>query len=151
MIELEVQSASSVETIPGVLDFGTWLATAVDGPDDVSLVIRVVDEAEMQDLNARYRGLDKTTNVLSFPSDVPESIKQELEAAPLGDIVICAPVVEAEAQAQGKPPMDHWAHLSIHGLLHLLGHNHEEEDEAVRMEAMEIACLETLGIPDPYK
>jgi probable rRNA maturation factor len=149
-IELELQVASTSDAVPGREAFENWLASALRDCDDVGLAIRVVDETEMQALNSRYRGQDKPTNVLSFPADLPEALRGRIEPEPLGDIVICASIVETESKAQGKPTAHHWAHLTIHGLLHLLGHDHQEKVQAQAMEALEIDCLSRLGIPDPY-
>ena len=100
----------------------------------------------MRDLNARYRGKDRPTNVLSFPADLPEAVELPL----LGDIVICAPVVHDEARQQGKSPAAHWDHMLIHGVLHLLGYDHESDREAEEMEALETRALQILGWPCPY-
>ena len=108
--------------------------------------IKIVDEAEIQALNHTYRGKDQTTNVLSFPSDVPDFVA----STHLGDLAICATVVEQEATAQHKPLEHHWAHMSIHGVLHLLGYDHMEDDEAEEMETLEVELLQGLGIDDPY-
>ena len=149
-IDLELQDASNGDAVPSRKQFEAWLAAALEGRDEVAVVIRVVGEDEMRDLNARYRGQDKATNVLSFSADLPEVLKGQFRPEPLGDIVICAPVVAAEAVRQEKALHDHWAHLTVHGLLHLLGHDHQDEDEAQVMEAREIAILAAIGIPDPY-
>lgn len=109
---------------------------------DASLTVRFVGEAEGRDLNHRYRGRDRATNVLTFPYDSPG----RLEA----DIVICMPVVRREAREQRKRVEDHLAHLLVHGVLHAQGHEHEDDDEARRMEAMEVAILRRFRIADPY-
>jgi probable rRNA maturation factor len=106
----------------------------------------LVDEPESRALNERYRGKDRPTNVLSFPAELPE----ELDIPLLGDIVICAPLVAEEASSQGKPVEAHWAHLVVHGVLHLLGHDHQLESEAREMEALEVELLASLGFPNPY-
>lgn len=106
----------------------------------------MVGRAEGSDLNHRYRGRPGPTNVLSFPFEAPPGVR----SACLGDIVLCAPVVAEEAADQGKPPADHWAHLVVHGILHLLGHDHHNEVEAARMEALEVRVLRRLGVGDPY-
>jgi len=111
------------------------------------VLIRLVDETEGARLNADYRGKNYPTNVLSFPFEVPPGIPN----THLGDLVICAPVVVGEAVAQGISVEAHWAHLTVHGVLHLLGYDHLEDDEAERMEAEEIRILETLGFPNPYQ
>ena len=114
------------------------------GEAEVSVCL--VDEGEMARLNSRYRGKDTATNVLSFPADLPPEIGLPL----LGDLVICAPLVDAEAAAQQKPVDAHWAHLTIHGVLHLLGYDHQAPDQAAEMEALEISLLASMGIADPY-
>ncbi len=113
----------------------------------VELTLRVVDEAEARELNLRWRERDYATNVLSFPADGLADIAPDL----LGDIVLCAPVVAAEAATQGKRVADHWAHLTVHGVLHLLGFDHEDEQAAAIMEEHERAILAGLGIADPYR
>ena len=105
-----------------------------------------MDAKEGRALNRHYRGKDYATNVLSFPADLPEGVDLPL----LGDLVICAPVVAKEAQDQGKPLAAHYAHLTVHGVLHLLGMDHEDEREAEAMEAIEREILADLGLPDPY-
>jgi probable rRNA maturation factor len=150
-IELEVQNATRAAGVPGLDEFRTWVTVALDGRDGVSLVLRVVDEGEMRTLNARYRGHDRPTNVLSFPAELPASVTTRLDTEPIGDIVMCAPLVSSEAQAQEKPLAAHWAHLTVHGVLHLLGLDHQSEQEAQQMEAREIDCLANLGFPNPYE
>ena len=121
------------------------LADASRDGSCTAFTIRIVDEAESQELNRRYRGKDKSTNVLSFPYD-----GDMLDVPILGDIVICGPVVAMEAQQQGKEPRAHWAHLVVHGCLHLLGYDHVQESEAEVMEACERKILAGMGFPDPY-
>ena len=150
-IELEVQNASASEHLPGDDFFRKWVTAVLAGQGDFSLAVRIVDADEMRDLNQQYRGKNQPTNVLSFPTEIPESVVQELRYVPLGDIVLCAPVVEKEAGEQNKPPGNHWAHLTIHGVLHLLGHDHQAEEEAHTMESIERDLLAQLGIPDPYR
>lgn len=111
--------------------------------------MRIVDEAESRALNHRFRDRDAPTNVLSFPAG-DDLVLPEGEARPLGDIVLCAPVVEREAALQGKPAGAHWAHLLVHGALHLLGYDHGNDADAAEMEALEIAVLAAGGLPDPY-
>ena len=112
--------------------------------------LRFVREQVSRDLNNQYRGKQSPTNVLSFPADIPAELSSCLDCAPLGDIVLCAELVEHEAEQQGKPLKAHWAHLLIHGVLHLLGYDHDTEDNANRMENLEIKALERLGFPNPY-
>lgn len=116
-------------------------------PDTCSEVsIRIVDGAEMQSANAQWRGQDKTTNVLSFPADFPVEIGLKY----YGDILICAEVVESESVQQNKTPDAHWAHMVVHGMLHLQGYDHIEDQQAVEMEQCEVAILARLGYPNPY-
>ena len=146
MLELELQLATDCESVPSREDFQRWSEPAV-AQADAELVIRVVDRDESADLNSRYRGKAGATNVLSFPFTVPEGVVTEL----LGDLVLCAPLVEEEAAAQGKTMEAHWAHLTIHGVLHLQGYDHQSPDEAEIMEAKEVAILAQLGYPNPYE
>ncbi|KAA8734556.1 rRNA maturation RNase YbeY [Acinetobacter qingfengensis] len=119
--------------------------------DHCELGIACVDLNESHQLNLQYRGKDKPTNVLSFPSDIPEDILPMLDARPLGDLVICIPVVLTESQQQNKNPHDHFTHLLVHGVLHLIGYDHElGETEAEEMETLEIEILAKLGLDNPY-
>ena len=119
---------------------------------DCEIGIACVDTAESQQLNLQYREKDKPTNVLSFPSDIPEEMLALLDAEQLGDLVICIPVVLQEAAEQHKKPLDHFTHLLVHGVLHLLGYDHETcEADAEEMEALEIAILKKLTIENPYQ
>lgn len=145
-IEIDVQVATVFQPLPGNPEFNLWIAAALRDKTEAELTLRLVDEAESRELNSRYRGKDTPTNVLSFPADLPPGIEVPL----LGDIVICVPLVVAEAAAQNKPIQAHWAHLVIHGALHLLGHDHQDEQEAREMEALEADLLSSLGYPDPY-
>jgi len=113
---------------------------------DAALAIRIVGAREAKAINRRWRGKGYAPNVLSFPAALPAGVPSPL----LGDLVICAPVVTAEARAQGKRPGAHWAHMVVHGVLHLLGHDHARPAEALRMERLERRALATLGHPDPY-
>jgi probable rRNA maturation factor len=146
-IELEVQRATTWEPLPSDEQFGLWVRTALQGRSSAELAIRIVDREESRRLNRQYRGKDAPTNVLSFPADLPGEIGLNL----LGDILICAPQVAEEALAQGKSEHAHWAHLTIHGVLHLLGYDHQQAAEAEVMEGIETALLESLGIPNPYE
>ena len=145
-IELEVQRATAFEPVPDDRQFARWVQAALGGDAAAELTLRIVGEEEGRRLNRRYRGKDTATNVLSFPADLPPEIGLPL----LGDIVLCAPLIAAEAADQRKPADAHWAHLTIHGVLHLLGHDHLAAEQAEQMEALEIAMLESLGIANPY-
>ncbi|MDE2052644.1 MAG: rRNA maturation RNase YbeY, partial [Gammaproteobacteria bacterium] len=135
---------------PRARDIAMWAGMAIGRrASGGELGIRVVGSAESRRLNARYRGKDKPTNVLSFPP-VPLPARAAGDAHPLGDLVICARVVRSEAREQKKPLEAHWAHLVVHGALHLIGYDHEREGEAKRMERREIAVLRRLGFANPY-
>lgn len=147
MIELDLQIASEGQA-PTLEQLQQWCALALrQRSADSELTIRLVDEAEGRELNNTWRHKDYATNVLSFPADVPEGL---LDIPLLGDLVICVPVVEREAIEQGKSLEAHWAHLVIHGCLHLLGYDHINDDEAEEMESLEQNLLAELGHPDPY-
>lgn len=147
MSQLDLQVASEQQQLPDAGTFSEWIKAALPvEKQDWELTIRVVDLEESQQLNRDYRAKDKPTNVLSFPSDLPP----ELNIPLLGDIVICAPVVMQEAAEQHKPALAHWAHLTVHGCLHLLGYDHEEDADANIMEALETRILIGLGFADPY-
>jgi probable rRNA maturation factor len=143
--DVEIQVASKEKELPADEDFMQWTEAALENKD-ASVVIRIVNEGESRQLNREYRGRDKPTNVLSFPFEVPP----EVPSKHLGDLVICAPVVAEEAAQQGKPLLHHWAHMVVHGLLHLQGYDHLQEDDARRMESLECKLLREMGIPDPY-
>jgi len=144
---IEVQYAVTADGIPGAESIRQWVARALPAENAAAeLTVRIVDEAEITALNRQYRGKDGPTNVLSFPYEGIPGIASNL----LGDVVICAPVVTAESVAQDKPLEVHWAHMVIHGVLHLLGYDHHKEGEASRMESTEIELLAGLGYANPY-
>jgi len=148
LITLDLQIACKNENLPTNENFQTWLESAlIPFKKSFEVTIRIVDEEESQTLNHQYRNKNKPTNVLSFPFEVPDGIEMDL----LGDLIICANVVEKEAQQQKKPLNHHWAHMVIHGSLHLLGYDHISDKEADEMESLEINILKTLNIPDPYQ
>ncbi|UVE19791.1 rRNA maturation RNase YbeY [Pseudomonas sp. LS44] len=148
MLELDLQVATQTAT-PTISQFQQWCELALrQRSADSELTIRLVDEAEARELNSTYRHKDYATNVLSFPAEVPDEL---LDIPLLGDLVICVAVVEREAAEQGKTSEAHWAHLVIHGCLHLLGYDHIDEVEAEEMEALERQLLAELGHPDPYR
>ena len=145
-LDLQIASADS-QPLPSEEQFISWLnAVVIRFQDDAEVTIRVVDSSESQQLNNDYRGKDKPTNVLSFPFQVPEGIELDL----LGDLVICKQVVEQEALEQGKPLNAHWAHMVVHGTLHLLGYDHIIDAEADVMEALETEIMLELEFTDPY-
>jgi len=146
MIDIEVQNVTSFAPVPSRLQFEQWAGAALGEITDAELLIRLVDRQESSQLNARYRDQNKATNVLSFPADLPQEVGLPL----LGDIVICAPLVAEEAQAQNTSAEAHWAHLTIHGVFHLLGYDHQSYEDAARMEPLESEILRSLGFPDPY-
>ena len=152
MFQLEVQNASDA-TIPDSGWLSACASVAYEGEREASAVLRIVNAEEAQGLNRDYRQKDYATNILSFPSDfsdIPKGLLDESEAGYLGDLVICAEVVAKEAKEQEKTVEQHWAHLVIHGILHLQGYDHISDSEASAMEAIEIKLLEELGVPDPY-
>ncbi len=132
---------------PSLEQFNLWVDAVLNHFNkEYQVSIEIVDLATSQQLNNDYRGKDKPTNVLSFPLELPDYIDEPL----LGDLAICAEVVKKEAQEQNKKEVDHWAHLTIHGTLHLLGFDHIEEEEANEMESLEILILNQLNISNPY-
>ena len=145
---IDLQIACEQETgLPTAEQIEQWAAAAVQPQsDEVEMTVRIVDEAESHELNLNYRGKDRPTNVLSFPFECPDEVELPL----LGDLVICRQVVEREAQEQEKPLMAHWAHMVVHGSLHLLGYDHIEDDEAEEMESLETQIMTELGFADPY-
>lgn len=147
-LTLDVQYATTNENLPTQTQLALWVKTAIgNNMAQAELTIRIVDSQESQMLNNTYRGKDKPTNVLSFPFEAPPEIELPL----LGDLVICATVVENEAREQNKVLEAHWAHMVVHGCLHLLGYDHIEDEEAEEMESLETQLIESLGFIAPYK
>jgi probable rRNA maturation factor len=150
-LQLDVQLAVEKENdLPSEEQLNTWANAALvtrTEHEEPELTIRIVDEAESQELNFEYRGKDKPTNVLSFPFEAPAHVPIPL----LGDLVVCKQVVEREAIEQGKTLTAHWAHMIVHGCLHLLGYDHIEDEEAEEMEGIERVVMADLGFEDPYK
>ena len=145
---IDLQIACEQETgLPTAQQIEQWARAAVQPQsDEAEMTVRIVDEGESHALNLNYRGKDRPTNVLSFPFECPDEVELPL----LGDLVICRQVVEREAQEQEKPLMAHWAHMVVHGSLHLLGYDHIEDDEAEEMESLETQIMTGLGFADPY-
>ena len=146
-LRVDVQLATDDASLPTQRQLVEWARAAWrGGSDDAEVVVRAVDEAEGRRLNHEFRGRDRATNVLSFPFEPPPGV----EFDHLGDLVICAPVVAREASAQGKSAAAHWAHMVVHGMLHLQGYDHAEPAERERMEGLEIKILGELGYINPY-
>lgn len=150
-IELTLQVACDAPDLPGQAEFERWAAAALEGRcDQAGLTVRIVGEPESRRLNRSFRHRDGPTNVLSFPAGPLADLPAGLRDSALGDLIVCAPLVTREAAEQGKPVAAHWAHLVVHGTLHLLGYDHAGEGEALAMEALEAEILAGLGFPDPY-
>ncbi len=147
MNQIEIQTIFESAGQPDQQQIQLWIDTALaDYDQDTEIVVRIVDEQESAELNEQYRHKSGPTNILSFPVDLPEGIELDL----LGDLVICAPVLEKEALEQDKILEHHWAHIIVHGVLHLLGYDHIDDNEAELMENKEIAILSKLHINNPY-
>lgn len=147
-IKIDLQNDSDLPNVPDERQLASWVEQALQQVyPGLEQSIRVVDEVESRQLNKAYRGKDRSTNVLSFPSEQSELLDYDY----LGDLVICAVVVEAEALQQGKSLTAHWAHMIVHGMLHLQGYDHLDESEAEQMEALEIEILAALGHTNPYQ
>ena len=145
--EISFELADEKLSHPDIEQMCAWVQATLDKAGksgDISLC--VVDEDQMAELNSRYRGKSGATNVLSFPAELPANLPLEL----LGDILLCAPVIEREADEQGKSADAHWAHMLVHGTLHLLGYNHEQDEDAAQMEQREMEILAEFGFANPY-
>jgi len=152
---IDVINDSCAAALPSAEQLQQWSDT-VSGhlppsSKPVTVGLRIVDADEGEQINQQYRGRDYATNVLSFGSELPDVVLDTLDEIPLGDLVICAPVVEREATEQGKPLPAHWAHMLVHGLLHLHGFDHEVDEQASVMEALETRILTEMGFDDPYR
>jgi probable rRNA maturation factor len=152
---IDVINDSTSTQVPGAAQLQIWGDTALKYltvPDKpLSLGLRIVDEDESAAINLAYRQKDYATNVLSFSAELPDAVLESLDEVPLGDLVICAPIVAREATAQAKSLPAHWAHMLIHGMLHLNGFDHESESEALEMETLETRILHDLGFDNPYQ
>lgn len=150
-LDVSVSYAVPRAGVPSAVSFRKWVAAALHGRiREADLAIRIVGSKEGRALNRHFRGKDYATNVLSFPAELPEGLPEGVRLPLLGDLVICAPVVAREAREQGKSLASHYAHLTVHGTLHLLGWDHEDEADALCMEQLEREILAGLGIEDPY-
>jgi probable rRNA maturation factor len=147
-VAVAVQDVSGAAVVPSPAKLRKWARSAVGSKRKGEITVRIVTTAESAALNSEYRGKKGSTNVLSFPAAAAPAVRGEL--LPIGDLVICASVVEREAREQGKKLDAHWAHMVVHGTLHLLGYDHESRREAAAMEKRERALLAALGFPDPY-
>jgi probable rRNA maturation factor len=155
-LRIDIQYATSRKGVPHARSLRNWSTQALlySGyslqPTDYCLTLRIVGNAESRTLNRRWRGKDKPTNVLSFPSNLTNHDPRVTSHVPLGDLVLCAPVIAREAREQRKSPAAHWAHMVTHGVLHLLGYDHVKNRDAIRMEAREVEILSHFGYQDPY-
>ena len=155
-VQVDVQVASGVSNVPEVSDIQKWLEQAIshvgtDATRDIEVSVRIVDEEEGRSLNKQFREQDNATNVLSFPlMDAGSAALPAAMPLALGDIVICGPVVVREANEQGKDSSDHWAHMLVHGALHLFGYDHETDAQAAEMESLEARILVAGGVENPY-
>ena len=154
--QVQLQVATEAQQLPDELRVGEWVHTALlrakrATPDDAAITVRFVDESESENLNSNFRGINKPTNVLAFPASIDAHVQVSDEAAELGDLVICAQVVAREAAEQDKTADAHYAHMTVHGVLHLLGYDHGDATEAMTMESLEKEILAELGYPDPYR
>lgn len=149
-VKLDLEKAEKSEEPPSRDEFQQWVDLALVDDRSAQVSIRLVDKCESQTLNKKYRNKDKPTNVLSFPMELPDDLIAEMDIAMLGDLVICSSIVENEAKQQAKKSRDHWAHIVIHGMLHLQGYDHVLESDAETMENLEINLLKKIGIDNPY-
>jgi len=148
MVAIELQNAAPEFNIPDESEFQSWAKKIDTSENDQQIVaLRIVDEEEMSKLNSQYRQKAGPTNVLSFPADLHE----EIDIPFIGDVVVCAPVVIKESVDQGKSEISHWAHMTVHGILHLQGYDHINETDAEQMESIEIRVMNELGFENPYK
>jgi len=146
MITVELQNAASDYTVPDESLFQSWASAIETSQYDQIVALRIVDEKEISELNALYRKKQGATNVLSFPAE----LHKDVDIPFIGDVVICAAVVIKEAQQQSKSEQSHWAHMMVHGILHLQGYDHEDDNDAEQMESKEIQIMSKLGFDNPY-
>ena len=147
IIELSISEGVDEAVLPSKEKIQHWAKASYPGDDEVVASLQIVGSDEMQALNKAYRGKDKPTNVLSFPMELPEEVGVNI----LGDLALCDEVIESEAQQQSKAAEAHWAHMVVHGMLHLQGYDHIEDDEAELMETKEIEIMNTLDFENPYQ
>ena len=150
-LDVSVSYAVPRAGLPAAVSFRRWVAAALAGRiREADLAIRIVGSKEGRALNRHYRGKDSATNVLSFPAELPDGLPEDMKMPLLGDILLCAPVIAREAREQKKPLAAHYAHMTVHGALHLLGWDHDDDREAECMERLEREILAEMGIADPY-
>lgn len=152
-VTVDIDNQSQSSHCPNEQSCQAWISEALKAlgrNEHYELSLRFVDEDESAQLNQRYRNKEGATNVLSFPSEAGAAVAEQIGFYPLGDIAICPAILEAEAREQDKELQDHWAHILIHGVLHLCGYDHQESEQAEAMENLEIEILKTLGIKNPY-
>lgn len=149
---MDLQLSSTEPQLPNRQQVQLWAEAAlVELQDNVELAVRIADTEECRQANSVFRGIDHATNVLSFASELPAELARELDPRPLGDLLLCAPVVLAEARSHCKPVPSHFAHMIVHGALHLIGHDHQDKAQARLMESLEIEILKALGYANPYQ
>ena len=158
-VQMALDDDTSV-TFPNYDQIQAWASATISSADekqqqgqwhdDVQMTVRIVEETEICQLNADYRHKNGPTNVLSFPFEAPPGVPADEYESTIGDLVVCASVVEKEAREQGKAVLAHWAHMIVHGTLHLLGYDHQNEQEAFEMESLEVRVLSDLGFSNPY-
>ena len=151
MLELTIQNQQKEFEIPAENKLMVWAEKALLQDEDSQVTLRIVEVDESQALNKEFRGKDKPTNVLSFPMDMPEEFVQALDLKLLGDLVVCADIVAQESEQQNKTTDAHWAHMLTHGMLHLQGYDHINDDDAEEMEALEVKILKQSGFENPYQ
>jgi probable rRNA maturation factor len=152
---VDLQVASDVGDLPDEEQLERWVASTLRAADadharEFEISVRLVNEDESRELNQRFRNQDQATNVLSFPFSPPDGLPEDTVQS-LGDLVICAPVVVREARQQDKAVPDHWAHMVVHGTLHMLGYDHQDDTQAAAMEMLETSILRDFGIENPYR
>ncbi len=151
-LDVSVTYALPRTGLPAAVSFRRWVGAALEGRiREADLAIRIVGTKEGRALNRHYRGKDSATNVLSFPAEMPDGLPEDMKMPLLGDIVLCAPVIAKEAREQKKQLVSHYAHMTVHGALHLLGWDHNDDREAECMERLEREILAEMGIADPYR
>ena len=152
IVDLALQIATRQSPLPGFRQLQQWASAGLPATAAATaMTIRIVDLPESRQLNETYRATSGPTNVLSFPSCLPEHVQQQLPARLLGDLVICAPLAQREAKSQQKSLFAHWAHLVVHGMLHLQGYDHETDAQTLVMENLEVVILRRMGFANPYK